>query len=445
MDNQTTLHIELEDADLDPYLDRGYRRLAGQVSVPGFRKGKAPRAIVEGVIGRETILNEILDDMVGETVRNAIEELGLDSLGLPRVDNLEFAPVRFAAVVPLAPSVELGDYRSIRIEYDEPAISDEDVSERIDAIRESMGEWIEVDRAVQYDDLINIDMTSDVDGATPWSAEGDTFFMAEDGGYPIPGFTGGVVSAEPGKTVEFTVQVPEDHHDVSIAGKEASFSVTVNEVRERSLPELTDEWAQSLPDGFESAEALVETVRTALTSGAEQEFQIGYRNQALQAAVDGADLRVAPIMIQTEAERIQEDQAVRLENSGIQRLDYLAAIGKTEEEVEREARAEAEERIRRNIVVDRIAEAEGVEVADTEIDEQFNQLYGGRRMRRQERRAARQQLAGSIRIEKTLDLIVSIAKGEGDEQQQAERDESPTDASPIDDKEEGPDHDDSQA
>ena len=104
-----------------------------------------------------------------------------------------------------------------------------------------------------------------------------------------------------------------------------------------------------------------------------------------------------------------------------------------------------EERIRRNIVVDRIAEAEGVEVADTEIDEQFNQLYGGRRMRRQERRAARQQLAGSIRIEKTLDLIVSIAKGEGDEQQQAERDESPTDASPIDDKEEGPDHDDSQA
>ena len=111
VDNQTTLHIELEDDDLVPYLDRGYRRIANQVSVPGFRKGKAPRTIVEGLIGRESILNEILDAMVSETVVKAVDELGLDSMGMPRVDDLDFDPVQFTAVVPLSPDIDLGDLR----------------------------------------------------------------------------------------------------------------------------------------------------------------------------------------------------------------------------------------------------------------------------------------------------------------------------------------------
>ena len=447
VDNQTTLHIELEDDDLVPYLDRGYRRIANQVSVPGFRKGKAPRTIVEGLIGRESILNEILDAMVSETVVKAVDELGLDSMGMPRVDDLDLDPVQFTAVVPLSPQIDLGDYHSIRIEYQEPEVSDEDVTQRIDAIRESMGEWSVVDRPAQFGDLTSIDMSSDVDGQTPWSAEDDTFYVAEDGRYPVPGFSQHIVSADLGEPVEFTLQIPEDHNDVSLAGKEASFSVTVKEVRERALPELTDEWAQSLPDGFEGIEALTNAVREALAANTTMEFENGYRNDAIEALVDGSDLLIAPVVVQTETERIQDEQNVALERSNIQRSDYLAAIGKTEEEAEQEAREEAEQRVRRNIVITKLAEREGIEATDSEIDERFNQMYGGQRMRRQQRRALRQELAIGVRIEKTVDLLVSIAKGERDTQTQNEdtTQEDSTDASPTNEKEEGPGHDDSQA
>ena len=433
VDNQTTLRIELEDDDLIPYLDRGYRRIAHQVSVPGFRQGKAPRSIVEGMIGRETILNEILDAMVSETIVKAVDELGLDSMGMPRVDGLEFDPVQFTAIVPLSPQIDLGDYRSIRIEYDEPEVSDEEVNQRIDAIRESLGEWSVVDRPPQFGDLTNIDMSSDVDGQSPWSAEDDTFYVAEDGGYPIPGFSQHLVSAELGEPVEFTLQIPEDHNDVSLAGKEASFSVTVNEVRERTLPELTDEWAQSLPDGFEGVDALVSAVKEAIVSQTMMDFENGYRNDALQALVDGADLIIAPVIVENEAERIRQEQDLALERSNINRSDYLAAIGMTEEEAVRESLEEAEQRVRRNVVVNNLADLEDIEATDQELDERFNEMYAGRRMRRQQRRALRQELAAGIRIEKALDLLISIAKGELDDQPQTEQPDQndSTDASPT--------------
>ena len=420
VDSQTTLHIELDDDDLDPYLDRGYRRIAHQVSVPGFRKGKAPRSIVEGVVGRESILNEVLDAMVSETIYKAVEELELNAIGLPRVDNVEFDPVRFAAVVPLAPEIDLGDYRSIRIEYERPEINEDDVDERLNAIRESMGQWIEVDRPPQFNDLINIDMTSDVDDQSPWSAENDTFFIAEDGGYPIPGFSQQVVSAEPGEPVEFTLPIPEDHNDVSLAGKEASFTVTVNEVRERTMPELTDEWAQSLPDGFSSVQDVRDAIREAIVTATESDFETGYRNDAIQALVDGSNLLVAPAIVQNEAERIRQEQDYTLQQSNIQRSDYLAAMGVSEQDAEREAYQEAELRVRRNMIVTKLSEVEGVEVTDQDVDERFNQLYGGQRMRRQQRRALRQEVESSVKIEKTLDLLVSIARGELDADAQPE-------------------------
>ena len=119
VDNQTTLHIELEDEDLSPYLDRGYQRIANQIVIPGFRKGKAPRRVVEGMVGRESLLNEVLDSMVFESIGKAIEERELDSVGIPRVDDLDLDPVQFTAIVPLRPDIDLGAYTDIRVDYED--------------------------------------------------------------------------------------------------------------------------------------------------------------------------------------------------------------------------------------------------------------------------------------------------------------------------------------
>ncbi len=426
VDNQTTLHIELEDEDLGPYLDRGYQRIANQIVIPGFRKGKAPRRVVESMVGRESLLNEVLDSMVFESVGKAIEEQELDSVGLPKIDDLDLDPVQFTAIVPLRPEIDLGAYEEIRVDFEEPEVTDEQIDERLQAIRESLGTWETVERAPQFGDMAVINMTSEVDGESRWQGEESSFYMAEDGRYPVPGFAAELVDLEIDQPTEFTLEIPEDFTDASLVGKEASFNVTVTEVRERVLPELNDEFAQGLPDGYEDLEALMTAVREGMASEAEMQTQMEYRDSVIEALLESASFTIPPVVIETEIERIQDSQRRSLENANIQVADYLAAVGMTEEEAEQEAEEQAEQRVRRTLVINKLADLEEVEVTDPEIDEQFNQLYAGQRMRRQERRDLRNSLSDRIRYDKAIDALVSIAKGErdGDDTQDAQNEES---------------------
>jgi trigger factor len=412
VDNQTTLHIELEDEDLSPYLDRGYQRIANQIVIPGFRKGKAPRRVVESMVGRESLLNEVLDSMVFEVIGKVIEERELDSVGIPKVDDLDLDPVQFTAVVPLRPEIDLGAYESIRVEYDDPEVTDEQVSERIQSIRESLGTWETAERPAQFGDMAVINMSSDVDGENRWNGEETSFYMAEDGRYPVPGFSAKLVDLEIDQPAEFSLEIPEDFTDASLAGKEASFNVTVTEVRERVLPELNDEFAQGLPDGFADLDALKSTVMESMASEAEMQTRMEYRDSVIDALLENATFTIPPVVIETEVERIQDSQRRSLENANIQVSDYLAAIGMTEEQAEQEAEEQAEQRVRRSLVINKLADLEAVEVTDPEIDEQFNQLYAGQRMRRQERRDLRNSLSDRLRYDKTIDTLVSIARSE---------------------------------
>ena len=434
VDNQTTLHIELEDEDLGPYLDRGYQRIANQIVIPGFRKGKAPRRVVESMVGRESLLNEVIDSMVFESVGKAIEEQELDSVGIPKIDDLDLDPVHFTAVVPLRPDIDLGAYEDIRIEFEEPEVTDEQVDERLQSIRESLGTWETVERPPQFGDMAVINLSSDVDGENRWESEESSFYMAEDGRYPVPGFSAKLVDLEIDQSTEFTLEIPEDFSDASLAGKEASFTVTVTEVRERVLPELTDEFAQGLPDGFEDLDALKSAIREGMASETEMQTQMEYRDSVIEALLEGATFTIPPVVIETEIERIQDNQRRSLENANIQVADYLAAVGMTEEEAEQEAEEQAEQRVRRSLVINKLADLEEVEATDPEIDEQFNQMYAGQRMRRQERRDLRNSLADRIRYDKAIEALVSIAKGErdGDDAQnetQNEESEAPDSAS----------------
>ena len=412
VDNQTTLHIELEDSDLDPYLDQGFRRLSPQLSIPGFRKGKAPRRVIESYIGRDGLLNEVFDNMVFEATGKAIEEQNLNAVGIPRIDSADMDPVQFSATVPLRPEFDLGDYRSIRIDYEVVVISEDDISSRIDDIRQSLGSWEEVDRQPQYGDLTRLDMHGLVDDEPVWTGEDITFYLDEEGSNPLPGFPAEIVGAEVNKQTEFTLEVPDDFRDASLAGKEASFSVTLKTVQERILPELNDEFAQGLPDGFESLDALRAQVEEALTADAKSKADSEYEDRVIQTLLDGVDIAIPPILLDQEVENIQSQQDSFLQQSNILREDYLAAIGKTEKEALEEAEEGADRRIRREFAISKLAEIEGVEVTTPEIDERFNQIFAGQPMRRRERRQRRESLTEMLRFEKTVQLLVSIAKGE---------------------------------
>ncbi len=412
VDSQTTLHIELEEADLDPFLERAYRQVSPQISIPGFRKGKAPRRIIENYVGRESLLGEVIDTMVYEVTDKAIKEQDLDSVGLPKIDDLELDPVHFTATVPLRPDIDVGDYRSLRVDYEDQSISDEDVDSRIDDIRQSLGTWETVDRGPQFGDLTTIDMHGTVDDEPVWHNEDSTFYLDEEGTNPLPGFSASLVGAGLGEELKFTVEVPDDFRDASISGKEASFSVTVKEVKERVLPELNDEFAQGLPDGFESLEALRSQVEEALTTDADDRATREYRDKVIETLLDGVSFEVPPVLLDNEVEHIQDNQGRFLEQANVRKDDYLRSIGKTEEQIRDEAAEEADLRIRREFVINKIADLEEVEATDPEIDERFNQVYAGQTMRRQERRERRGSVERMLKFEKTIDLLVSMAKGE---------------------------------
>ena len=412
VDNQTTLHIELEDSDLDPYLDQGYRRISPKVSIPGFRRGKAPRRVIENYIGRDGLLNEVFDSMVFEVTDKAIKEQNLDTVGVPIIEDADMDPVQFSATIPLRPDIQLGNYRAIRIDNEEVVISEDEVSSRIDDIRQSLGTWEEVDREPRFGDLTSLDMHGVVDDEPVWSGEDLTFYLDEEGSNPLPGFPAEIVGAELNQQIDFTLEVPDDFRDASIAGKEASFSVTVKTVQERILPELNDEFAQSLPDGFEDLDALRTQVEESLTADAKNRADSDYQDKVIETLLDGTDIEVPPVLLDQEAKNIQANQDRFLDQANILREDYLAAIGKTENEVLTEAKEEADKRIRRSFAINKISDLEGVEVTAPEIDERFNQIYAGRQMPRRERRQRRESLEEMLKFEKTVDLLVSIAKGE---------------------------------
>ncbi len=412
VDNQTTLRIELEEADLNPYLDQGYRRLAPQISLPGFRKGKVPRHIVEGYMGRESLLNEVLDSMVYEVTTKAIEEQDIEAAGIPKIEDLDLDPVSFTAIVALKPEIELGDYRATRIPDEHDEVTDELVSERIDHLRESMGTWETVERLPQMGDLLNMDARGEIDGEIFWSREDGVFYLDEEGSVPVTGFPQAVVGIEPGQETEFTLPIPEDFRDASIAGMEASFSVTVNEVRERTLPELDDEFAQGLPDGYESVEDLRQRVKTGMESDAETRAKDEYENKVIQSLIDDATVTIPPVMLENEITRTENSQNEFLERVGIRRDDYLRSLGQTEEELQQESENEAEQRIKRTFALNKVSELENIEVTEEEIDERFNEMYAGQRMRRQERRSRRESLDSTLKYEKTIALLVEMAKSE---------------------------------
>ncbi len=412
VDNQTTLRIELEEADLNPYLDQGYRRLAPQISLPGFRKGKVPRHIVEGFMGRESLLNEVLDNMVYEVTSKAIEEQDIDAAGIPKIEDLDLDPVSFTAIIALRPEIELSDYQSLRIPYETDEVSDELVSERIDSIRESMGSWETVERPPQMGDLLSLDARGEIDGEVFWSREDGVLYLDEEGSVPVTGFPQAMVGIEPGQETEFTLPIPEDFRDASIAGMEASFNVTVHEVRDRALPELNDEFAQSLPDEYPSLEELRQGVKANMEAEAAARAESEYETKVIQSLIDQATITIPPVMLENEAERTRNTQDQFLERANIRRDDYLRSIGKTEEEVQQEAEEEAEQRIKRTFALNKVSELENIEVTEQEIDERFNEMYAGQRMRRQERRSRRESLDNMLKYEKTVALLVEIAKSE---------------------------------
>ncbi len=422
MDLQTVLNIELEEDDLPPYLDRGYQRVVNRVSIPGFRKGKAPRAIVENFLGRESLIHEALDFMVSDVTEKAIAEQSLETVEPAGVELVDLDPVIFKATVALKPRVDLGDYLGIRVPETPAEVTDQDVQDRLEMLSLESASWEPVDRAVALGDMVTMNVTATVEESEILN-ESDAVYVADAGNeLPFPGLPQQLEGAEVGAAREFDLDIPEDHGSEEIAGKTAHFSVTVNDVKERRLPDLDDEFAKGVGDGFDTLDELRESVRERLQLEAETSNRSEYHEAVVDALVSNATVEMAPLSVDREIERAEARRERFAEAMGIPMEDFQRHSGMTEEEWRESNREDALRNLTRSYALAALAEAEGLEVDREEVERRVEEMLaadgaqprGRRSDRRRERERMKVGVEAQIMEVRSLDRLVAIAKGDAD-------------------------------
>ena len=373
---QVVLNVELEPADIDQHLQRVYRQLVNRVQIPGFRKGKAPRSVVESFLGRTAMVQEGLDSIVTASLNQALEQESLEPFGEPEIDSLELEPVSFKATVPLEPEVELGDFRSIRLEPDPVEVTDEQVTEVLEQLQRSNGVWEPREGQVRFGDMVNLDVDGTIEGNRVLLERGVDFVPQQDNPIPFPGFSVYLEGMSSAEEKEFTLTVPEDYRDTAIAGKECRFEVKVLEVKEFILPDLDDEFAKGVGEGYDSMDELQDDIRSRLHNDATEAANRALQEKALQQVIDDASVVYPPLTEQRELDRMVEDRAHALREHRLQTEDYVAEAGKSDDEVRAELRPEAIERLTRFLVLRELSREEGIEVTDDDVEDEIDQMAG---------------------------------------------------------------------
>ena len=425
VDRQTVLNIELDDNDLDPYLEQGYRRIVQRVNVPGFRKGKAPRSIVERMIGRESLLNEVLDAVVIETTNRAIDDQELDSVGMPQIEMVDFEPLSFKATVPLKPDVDLGAYRDIRVD-EEPVEFDEEeaVQARLENLRGTLATWNPVERPIEVGDLVTADLLVTSEGETVLEQSDYVALTGEEGPTRLPDLGEHLAGAQVGDEREFDLDLPEDFYLTAVAGKTVNVRATVKECKERELPDLDDEFVLSLGEDEETLEQLTERIRGEERERSENSAIAQYTEKALEVLMDSATVELPPLLVEHGAEHAWQEQQQFLERLGIRADDYLRSTGSSEEGFLEQAQIDVRERLVRNYAMSEFADLENLDVTEDEAEARVRELLAQNSLTREPTPEEIASVRNSMLGEKAMERLRAIARGEqlesGDDEEEDE-------------------------
>lgn len=413
--SQVALLIEIDPQEMERSLDRAYRKLVRQVNVPGFRKGKTPRPMLERHLGRDRLVHEAIEILIPEAYPQALEEAGIEPVDEPDFEVLKHEPLVIKAVVPVAPIVDLGDYQQIRVEREAVEVKEQDVDALVEELRYRYALHEPVERSIRPGDIVRADVRIVIDGRNVFEEEDAQFRLREGATLLLPGFAEGVAGMAKGQTKEIPVTVPEG--DRPLSGKSGTATVTVKEVKEERLPELNDDFAREVGEGFESLAALRQRLRSDLQERLQAQADDAYRERAVAALVEQApNIEFPPVFIDREIERLIHDQA---HASGQNVESYLEMIKKSGEQIVQELKPAATERVRRALAISRLADAEKIEVSQDEINTEIDRVVGSAGEQSEETRTVLSSPSGqasirrSIMVRKTIDRLVEIVCQDG--------------------------------
>ena len=418
-----SMEIEVEQERLEGALEKAVQKVSQQVQIPGFRPGKAPRHIVESMVGRPALLQEAIEDLLPGLYSEALEEQEIDAIGDPEIDLKSTEPLIVTAMVPVRPTVDIGDYRSLRAPRDEAIATPEQIEQSMVEVRRRYATLEPVDRAVEWEDTVRVDVSVSVEGqGEPHVEEGAEFRVSQDGVVSLPGFLDHLIGLERGGPHEFEFALPDDYDAEELAGKTASYIVTVQEVKQEVLPDLDDDFARSLDEeDIETLEQLQERVAENVRIRVEAEGEAAYRDEVLDLLLATSDLDYPEVLVERELDRLVDEQSNHAFHERETFDQWLDAIGSTEDEVRDALREQADLVLRRGLVMAELAEQESVEPSDqdiqSEVDTLVEEMSGGTTdlEERAELRGlldteeTRGQISSRLLMTQTLERLVEIA------------------------------------
>ena len=417
---QAFLTVEMEPAEMEASIEDSYKRLSMKANIPGFRKGKAPRAVLENYIGRESILEEAIKQMVPQAYEQALQEQEIEPFAQPEVEITQSEPVIFKAVVPLAPTVELGDYHAIEMTPETVEVTEQNIDDVMEELRHQHATWEPVERAVDFNDMAIIDIDGTVEEKPYVKKIGAQYQVLKDAIIPAPGFSDYIAGMQKGEEKEFTITFPEDYPNKEVAGKEGQFTVKLSEIKEEKLTEMNDELAVQVSPDFKTVDDLREEVSKSLIERNEERSRMDFQEKVVEAVIEQATMEYPPVLVEMEINRILNEQARQLQQSGRNIDDYLASINKTGEQFREDIRPVATKNVAASLVLGKVSAAEKIEVMDTEIDAGIDSMMGGlAEDRREDLRKmldtpqTRESIRQSLLTRKTIERLSDIAKGSG--------------------------------
>ncbi|HAZ31850.1 MAG TPA: trigger factor [Dehalococcoidia bacterium] len=412
---QMSLNIEAEPEEMERALQGTYRRLVKEAVVPGFRKGKAPRPMLERHLGRTALLNDAWDRLVPELYEQAVKKQGIEVFGQPQVEVTQVDPLIFRATVSVRPVVELGDYRAIKVTPEVVEITGDRIDEALERLRRTQVVWEPVEREARLGDLVGLYVEGSTEGKTLLDKGSEWYHVLADSTAPVPGFARQIEGMKAGDEKEFTLPLPEDHPNSELAGKDCLFKVSISEVKEEHLPELNDEFAKSLEQDVETMDQLREKIAGSLKAAADSNARNKLARQVVEAVVGQANLEFPAVMVELEIDRMVRQQMMAL--GGLDIDEYLKLRSLTREQYRHQLRPAAENRVVKSLILEKVAEEEKMEVSDSEIDGEIgrrveNAGEDGKRVQEMlSSPKSREGLRNDLLARKAIDFLVRIATG----------------------------------
>jgi trigger factor len=415
--NEGVLTVTVDAETVKKGIDSAFNKVVKTVNVPGFRKGKIPRPIFEQRFGVESLYQDALDFILPDAYAAAVEEAGIDPIDRPEIDIEQMEKGKeliFTAKVQVKPEVKLGDYKGLEVEKPDTSVSDADVEEELKSLQERHAELvIKEDGEAKEGDTVVMDFEGFSNGEPFEGGQSDNYSLEIGSGNFIPGFEDGLVGVKTGDKKDIEVTFPEEYHAAELAGQPAMFKVTVHEIKAKELPELNDDFAKDTDEAVETLDALKEKIRTRLEESKKAESEQVVRDSLVEQATEGTEVIIPEVMVESELNRMMQEFEQRLQSQGMNLELYYQFSGQAENELREQMKEDASGRVRTNLTLEAIANAENIVISDEEADKELNDMATAYNMPVD---SIKQALGGSdalkadLRIRKAVELLFENSK-----------------------------------